>query len=231
MKDLNFIPGFIFKKDVPLIDFLGRVGNTDDQNTELGQLEAHPWLNLFVPKSRILDFNAGVFVDIIGRHNQTSGPILFYPFNRKKYSLQPTFLLNFSFPFSFGRFFFLYLIYSFYFTLAKNVFLPHYLCRWDDRMSAVTPDEDIFYTLGLLHTSGLDDYGNFDKQNNEIVKFCENAGIKIKQYLPHYKSKEGWMKHFGPKWNTFQERKIKFDPRMILSPGPKIFTSADYSDM
>ncbi|KAI3443629.1 hypothetical protein Pfo_000294 [Paulownia fortunei] len=185
LKDLSFIPGFIFKKDVPLMDFLGRVASRDDQNSE-GQFEAHPWLNLFVPKSRILDFNAGVFVDIIGRHNQTSGPILFYPFNRKK---------------------------------------------WDDRMSAVTPDEDIFYTLGLLHSSRPHDWGNFDKLNNEIIEFCEKAGIEIKQYLPHYKSKEDWMKHYGPKWNTFQERKTKFDPRMILSPGQRIFTSVDYSDM
>ncbi|KAK6120361.1 hypothetical protein DH2020_045899 [Rehmannia glutinosa] len=185
LKDLGFNPGFIFKKDVALIDFLGRVGNIDNQNSE-GQLETHPWLNLFVPKSRILDFNAGVFLDIIARHNQTSGPILFYPFNRNK---------------------------------------------WDDRMSAVIPDEDIFYTLGLLHSSRPDQSGNFDKLNNEIIEFCEKAGIKIKQYLPHYKSKKDWMKHYGPKWNTFQETKTKYDPKMILSPGQRIFNSVDSSDI
>lgn len=81
IQNLSFIPGLIFAKDVPLIDFLGRVGNLDKHNSEA---EAHPWLNLFVPKSRVVDFNAGVLVDIIGRHNQTTGPILFYPFNRKK---------------------------------------------------------------------------------------------------------------------------------------------------
>ncbi|KAG8376150.1 hypothetical protein BUALT_Bualt09G0033300 [Buddleja alternifolia] len=180
MKDLEFIPGFIFKKDVPIIDFLSRVKTGDNQK------EAHPWLNLFVPKSRINDFNAGVFVDIIGNHNQTKGPILFYPFNRKK---------------------------------------------WDDRMSAVTPDEDIFYTLGLLHSSGPDESEDFDKLNNKITEFCEKAGIEIKQYLPYYKSKEDWMKHFGSKWNIFEERKMKFDPRMILSPGQRIFTSDLQSDI
>ncbi|KAK6151953.1 hypothetical protein DH2020_014588 [Rehmannia glutinosa] len=101
---LNFIPGFVFKKDVPLLDFLNRVGSRENQNSE-DQLEAHPWLNLFVPKSQIMDFNDGVFVNMIRRHNHTSGPILFYPFHRQK---------------------------------------------WDDRMSAVIPDEEIFYTLGLL---------------------------------------------------------------------------------
>lgn len=84
--NLSFIPGLVFKKDVPLIDFLGRVGNLDNHNSESeAEAEAHPWLNLFVPKSRVMDFNSGVLVDIIGRHNQTTGPILFYPFNRKKY--------------------------------------------------------------------------------------------------------------------------------------------------
>ncbi|KAL0374496.1 UNVERIFIED_CONTAM: Cytokinin dehydrogenase 5 [Sesamum radiatum] len=134
LKDLNFIPGFVFKKDVALIDFLGRVGRSapDDENNHS---EAHPWLNLFVPKSRILDFNARVLVDIIGRHNNTSGPILFYPLNRKK---------------------------------------------WE---KCVTPDEDVFYTLGLLQSSGPR-VGEYDKLNNEIIEFCEKSGIKIKQYLP-----------------------------------------------
>ncbi|KAH6817182.1 cytokinin oxidase 3 [Perilla frutescens var. frutescens] len=181
--NLSFIPGFIFKKDVPLLDFLGRVGNLDNHNSEV---ESHPWLNLFVPKSRVVDFNSGVLVNIIGRHNQTTGPILFYPFNRK---------------------------------------------RWDDRMSAVTPDEDIFYTLGLLHSCGAHESGYFHDQNNKIIKFCEDEGIEIKQYLPHYESREDWMKHFGPKWKNFQERKMVFDPRMILSPGQKIFASMKYSDI
>lgn len=88
MNELSFIPGFIFKKDVDLIDFLGRVESRDNKKKS----ESHPWLNLFVPKSGILDFNAGVLVDIISRHNQTTGPILFYPFNRKKYLLIITFL-------------------------------------------------------------------------------------------------------------------------------------------
>ncbi|PIN10048.1 Proteins containing the FAD binding domain [Handroanthus impetiginosus] len=193
VKDLNFIPGFIFKKDVSLLDFLNRVGiirsdnNKKCSSEELGQVDAHPWLNLFVPKSRIMDFNAGVFVNMILGQNRTSGPILFYPLNRQK---------------------------------------------WDGRMSAVIPDEDIFYTLGLLHSSRNTPTESdvLDKLNAEIIEFCEKSGIKIKQYLPHYDSKEDWMKHYGPKWDTFQERKTKFDPRMILSPGHGICTSVMDAD-
>nr|BAM74651.1 cytokinin oxidase/dehydrogenase [Torenia fournieri] len=189
LKDLNFIPGFIFKKDVTITEFLTRVARTDNEKGSSVQSQAHPWLNLFVPKSRIHDFNAGVLVHIIARHKQTSGPILFYPLNRKK---------------------------------------------WDDRMSAVVPDEDIFYTLGLLHSCRVDESEDFDRLNNKIMEFCEKAGIRIKQYLPHYKSKEDWAKHFGDKWKIFQERKLKFDPEMILSPGQKIFNYDDrivYSDV
>ncbi|KAG6431695.1 hypothetical protein SASPL_109777 [Salvia splendens] len=149
IENLSFVDGFIFKRDVPIMDFLARVGNLDKPEAEPA---AHPWLNLFVP-------------------------------------------------------------------------------RWEDRMSAVTPDENIFYTLGLLHTCEPHELGYFEDQNNEIIKFCEEAGIEIKQYLPHYKSRKDWMKHFGRKWKTFEERKMKFDPRMILSRGQNIFNHVTYSDI
>ncbi|GFP93205.1 cytokinin dehydrogenase 3 [Phtheirospermum japonicum] len=181
VQDLKFIPGSVFKKDVALIDFLNRVGNSENHDKSEDELDAHPWLNLFIPKSRIMDFNAGVLVNIIRRNNKTSGPILFYPFHRQK---------------------------------------------WDDRMSAVIPDEEIFYTLGLLSSCRPSESEAFDKLNSEIIDFCEKTGIKIKQYLPSYNSKAEWKKHFGSKWDTFQERKLKFDPRMILSPGQRIFNSS-----
>ncbi|KAK4479072.1 hypothetical protein RD792_014583 [Penstemon davidsonii] len=178
LKELNFIPQLIFSSDVSLIDFLARVGNLD--NNPNGQLETHPWLNLFIPKSRISDFNAGVLVNMLPNLNDTSGLFIFYPLNKNK---------------------------------------------WDDRMSAVIPDEDIFYTLALLHTSLPKEANIFDKFNNQILRFCENAGIKVKQYLPYYKSKEEWIKHYGSKWDIFQKRKMQFDPKMILSPGQRIFNS------
>ena len=98
------------------------------------------------------------------------------------------------------------------------------LCRWDDRTSAVIPDEeDIFYTVGFLHSSTFNDWHIYDNQNKEILKFCENSGIEIKQYLPECTTQERWKSHFGPKWRTFRERKSQFDPKMMLSPGQRIF--------
>lgn len=85
MDNLSFVPGFVFKKDVELTDFLERVGSLDGHHGSKSE-EVHPWLNLFVPKSRVDEFNTGVLVNILGKHNQTRGPILFYPFNKKKYT-------------------------------------------------------------------------------------------------------------------------------------------------
>lgn len=95
--------------------------------------------------------------------------------------------------------------------------------RWDDRMSASIPDEEVFYTVGFLHSSGFDTWKAYDAQNSEILEFCRDAGIKVKQYLPNHSTQEDWTNHFGAKWIKFLERKHQFDPRMILSPGQKIF--------
>ncbi|KAL8102581.1 cytokinin dehydrogenase 3-like [Apium graveolens] len=179
LNQLNFNPGFVFKKDVSFIDFLNRVRAGELYLQSQGQWDVpHPWLNLFVPKSRILDFHAGVFINIIQAQNKSTGPILVYPTNRKK---------------------------------------------WDNRMSAVTPDEDVFYCVGLLHSAGADNWEALDAQNREILEFCDKSGIMIKQYLPHYSSKDDWMNHFGEKWNNFRDQKLKYDPKMILAPGQRIF--------
>ncbi|XP_010242232.1 PREDICTED: cytokinin dehydrogenase 3 isoform X2 [Nelumbo nucifera] len=178
LKGLSFIPDLIFAKDVSYIDFLNRVrsGELELQSQGLWDVP-HPWLNLFVPKSRILDFDSGAFKGILRQNNKISGPILVYPMNRNK-------------------------------------------------MSAVIPEEDIFYSIGLLlQSSGTHDWEHLEEQNTEILRFCEKAGIKIKQYLPRYQTKAEWVNHFGPKWDTFKQRKTKFDPKAILSPGQGVFTS------
>ncbi|XP_059284197.1 cytokinin dehydrogenase 3-like isoform X1 [Lycium ferocissimum] len=179
MKGLNFLSGHIFKKDATFVDFLNRVKKGELKLQSKGLWDVpHPWLNLFVPKSSIMDFNAGVFVDIILKQNKTTGSILVYPTTRIK---------------------------------------------WDDRMSVVIPEEETFYCVGLLHSCGFNDWESLDGQNEEILNYCEKKGLKIKQYLPHYRTKEAWMNHFGKKWEVFQQRKSQFDPKMILSPGQKIF--------
>ncbi|KAJ6742801.1 GULONOLACTONE OXIDASE [Salix viminalis] len=178
-KGLSFVDGFMFEKDVSYVDFLNRVRSGEEKLHSQGLWDVpHPWLNLFLPKSRISDFNKGVFHDIVLKRNITTGVVLFYPMNRQK---------------------------------------------WDDKMSAVIPDEDVFYTVGFLHSSGFDDWQAYDQQNKDILKFCHQAGIEIKQYLPLHNSYKEWINHFGSKWRRFRERKAQFDPKMMLSPGQRIF--------
>lgn len=87
------------------------------------------------------------------------------------------------------------------------------------------PDEDIFYSIGLLR-SGVHAWECLEDQNKEILHFCNQAGIDHKQYLPHYTTRSDWMKHFGSKWKIFVERKRRYDPKALLSPGQQIFTSS-----
>ncbi|XP_065858973.1 cytokinin dehydrogenase 3-like [Euphorbia lathyris] len=171
-RTLNANPEYSYEKDATYKDFLLRVEATEPNS------QAHPWLNMFIPKSGISDFESGVVRDILLKRNITLGPIIFYPMKKEK---------------------------------------------WDDRMSAVVPEEDIFYTLGLLYETGPHSLQEYEDQNAAILKFFEGAGINIKLFLGNQPNKEGWIKHFGPKWGTFQQRKSQFDPKNILSPGQRIF--------
>ncbi|KAL4034175.1 hypothetical protein IC575_007302 [Cucumis melo] len=182
MKQLNYIPESVFTTDLGYVDFLDRVHKAELKLRSKGLWDVpHPWLNLFVPKSRIADFDRGVFKGILG--NNTSGPILIYPMNKHK---------------------------------------------WDPRTSAVTPEDDVFYLVALLR-SALDNgeptqsLEYLSHQNHQILEFCYESGIEVKQYLPHYTTEEEWADHFGDKWPEFQARKMKFDPHHILATGQKIF--------
>ena len=83
LEKLDFIPTSVFTTDLPYVDFLDRVHKNELKLRSKGLWDVpHPWLNLFVPKSRIDDFDKGVFKGILG--NNTSGPILIYPMNKDK---------------------------------------------------------------------------------------------------------------------------------------------------
>lgn len=83
LKKLNYIPESEFTTDLPYVEFLDRVHKAELKLNSKGLWNVpHPWLNLFVPKSRIDDFDKGVFKGILG--NKTSGPILIYPMNKNK---------------------------------------------------------------------------------------------------------------------------------------------------
>ncbi|CAN4094493.1 unnamed protein product [Withania somnifera] len=87
LEGLKYLGDFMFKKDVTFVEFLNRVRSGELELQSKGMWDVpHPWLNLFVPKSNIMQFNVAVFEDIILRQNKTTGPILVYPTNPKRYS-------------------------------------------------------------------------------------------------------------------------------------------------
>ncbi|KAG6538865.1 cytokinin dehydrogenase 6-like [Zingiber officinale] len=183
LQRLSFVPGFAFSKDVSHLEFLNRVYTEEEHRKSSMAVDPskirHPWLNLFVPKSRIRDFQTGA-EGILQNINPT-GVVLLYPMNRN---------------------------------------------RWNENMTVVVPDEDVFYSVEFLWTSTEQDWKNLEAGNNEILGFCHRQGVQAKQYLAHYKSRTDWMEHFGEvKWKRFMQLKQTYDPKALLSPEQHIFTN------
>lgn len=98
--------------------------------------------------------------------------------------------------------------------------------RWDNSTSFVTPDSEVFYFVAFLPSASPSDHDSLEtalRQNERILDFCREAGIGMKQYLPHYTTQEQWREHFGAGWEAFLRRKQAYDPLAILAPGQRIF--------
>lgn len=82
---LRFEPGFSFVRDVSYVDFLDRVHTEEVLLEKLGLWRVpHPWMDLFVQRSRIADFDAGVFRGIL-QGTDIVGPLIMYPMNRDRF--------------------------------------------------------------------------------------------------------------------------------------------------
>ncbi|TVU21444.1 hypothetical protein EJB05_31077, partial [Eragrostis curvula] len=96
--------------------------------------------------------------------------------------------------------------------------------KFDDAMSAMTPEGDVFYAVALLFTAVTPaDVTRLEAQTQKILRFMDQAGIGYKEYLSHYTTRGEWIRHFGNKWSRFVEMKNKYDPKKLLSPGQNIF--------
>ncbi|KOM39899.1 hypothetical protein LR48_Vigan04g009700 [Vigna angularis] len=85
VKGLKFVPTFMFEKDASYEEFLNRVYAEELFLRSKGLWEIpHPWLNIWIPRSRISDINEGVFKNIILKQNISGGISLIYPLNRSK---------------------------------------------------------------------------------------------------------------------------------------------------
>ncbi|KAK9076866.1 hypothetical protein SSX86_005200 [Deinandra increscens subsp. villosa] len=81
---LRFMEDALFQVDIGYIDFLLRVKEAEKQAKVNGIWDApHPWLNLFVSKASIVDFDRFVFKKIL--KDGIGGPMLVYPIPRNKW--------------------------------------------------------------------------------------------------------------------------------------------------
>ncbi|CAI9764729.1 unnamed protein product [Fraxinus pennsylvanica] len=106
--------------------------------------------------------------------------------------------------------------------------------RWNNKTSAVLPEEDIFYMVAFLPHAIPSSMQNDGLQflislNNRILDFCKTAQLGVKKYLPYYTTQEEWKEHFGPQWEVFLRRKSAYDPLAILAPGQRIFHKAIFT--
>lgn len=85
LRQLRFVPGLRYDADVSYVDFLCRVNAAEAAARAAGTWAApHPWLNLFVPKRDIADFDRIVFQNLLKRG--VGGPMLVYPLLRSKFA-------------------------------------------------------------------------------------------------------------------------------------------------
>lgn len=83
LSKLSYIPSTLFLSEVPYVEFLDRVHVSEKKLQAKGLWEIpHPWLNFFVPKSRISDFAEEIFGNILT--DTSNGPVLIYPVNQSK---------------------------------------------------------------------------------------------------------------------------------------------------
>ncbi|MBA0730694.1 hypothetical protein Golax_022974 [Gossypium laxum] len=83
VRGLGFVDGLISQVDVSYMGFLLRVKRAEQDAKANGVWDnPHPWLNLFVSKSDIVDFDRTVFKKMV--KNGIGGPMLIYPLLRSK---------------------------------------------------------------------------------------------------------------------------------------------------
>ncbi|XP_059435197.1 cytokinin dehydrogenase 6-like [Corylus avellana] len=84
LSQLSYIKSTLFQSEVTYVEFLDRVHVSEVKLRSKGLWEVpHPWLNLFIPKSKIHNFADEVFGNILTE--TSNGPILIYPVNKSKW--------------------------------------------------------------------------------------------------------------------------------------------------
>ncbi|CAM8935912.1 unnamed protein product [Rhodiola kirilowii] len=85
LKNLEYIPNSESRKDLTYVEFLDRIHTNELVLRAEGQwVVPHPHLNLFIPKSKMAEFDQAVFNGVL-KNNTNGGDILIYAVNRDKW--------------------------------------------------------------------------------------------------------------------------------------------------
>jgi len=85
------------------------------------------------------------------------------------------------------------------------------------------PDEPICYLFSLLRTALPETVGALLSQNRGVYEALRDMGGKRYAATAVPFSPADWRDHFGATWPLFAWAKKRFDPKGILTPGPRIF--------
>ncbi|GMN63294.1 hypothetical protein TIFTF001_032366 [Ficus carica] len=92
MGRLGFVEGLRFQVDVSYMEFLLRVKRAEEEAKANGIWDSpHPWLNMFVSKSNVYQFDQVVFKNIL--KDGVGGPMLIYPLLRSKWDSRTSVVL------------------------------------------------------------------------------------------------------------------------------------------
>ncbi|XP_068667817.1 cytokinin dehydrogenase 8-like [Aristolochia californica] len=221
--------------DVSYFDFLNRVRADELNKRSKGLWEVpHPWLNLFVPKSRIKQLKNLLFETI--SKTPRDGPIILYPIPRHKWNKNMSTVL----PQDVG----------------DDIFYVVSLLR---SVSCTDPSSDSPLLRTVLQqnqkitdiaTGKVCDHRKSTTVNPESLSSIEaqpgardaagvafqgrnhtGSNIGAKQYIPYCRDEQEWRVHFDEHWERFWDLKYKFDPLNILTPGQRIFKRKRMEDL
>nr|6C80_A Chain A, cytokinin oxidase LuCKX1.1 [Linum usitatissimum]6C80_B Chain B, cytokinin oxidase LuCKX1.1 [Linum usitatissimum] len=89
---LRYMKGFKYEVDLSYVEFVMRVKRVEEDARAHGMWDApHPWLNLFVSKADIAEFDRLIFKGLL--HDGVGGPMLVYPLLRSKWDSRSSVVL------------------------------------------------------------------------------------------------------------------------------------------
>ncbi|PKA48103.1 Cytokinin dehydrogenase 3 [Apostasia shenzhenica] len=110
--------------------------------------------------------------------------------------------------------------------------------KWDANTSAVLPEFSpaveaggsgrVVYVVGLLQSTDPSRcsaacLNELLRRQRRLAEVTAGDRVGAKQYLGRQASPAKWREHFGRQWDRFADRKSRFDPLHLLSPGQGMF--------